>query len=190
MSGLIVAVAGGLSMGISTYASTRSQRQVNEGIIRRIDLAARFVGHIYRNRLAEQLEKRGYSRKLAADTADESAKDSRLLTNLIAEQEHGLRKEYLGDPLRAGLYGGIANIIGAFIPLLPYFFFTGITAALILSLILATASLAITGFMVSILAYMPSGRKIGEMLLSGLGSAAVTYVIGRMASYFLGMGAI
>jgi VIT1/CCC1 family predicted Fe2+/Mn2+ transporter len=184
MTGLVVAVAGGLSMGISTYASSRSQRQVHEGIIKRVGLAARFAGNIYGDRLIPRLEKRGYSRMLAEYVTRESAQNSRLLTNLLAEQEYGLGEDSLGNPLQAGLYAGSANILGAFIPLLPYFFSGDITTALVVSLLLATGALAATGFLVSMLAYLPPGRKIGEMLFSGLGSALVTYLIGRLAAIF------
>ena len=82
-TGLVVGIAGALSMGISTFASSRSQRQVSEGIIKRISLASKFAGSIYRDRLAGHLEKRGYSPKLAANVAEESARDSRMLSNFL-----------------------------------------------------------------------------------------------------------
>ena len=186
ISGLVVSIAGALSMGISTYSSTRSQRQVHEGIINRIVSASRFVGHIFKERVVNHLTRQGYSHRLARDMAEESASDHRLLSNFIAEQEYGIRKENLGNPSRAALYAGLSNLIGSLIPLLPYFFVSNIFTALILSLILATISLAVTGFFVSILAYLTPGKKIAEMILTGLGCAAITYGIGKAASSFLG----
>lgn len=186
VSGLVVAVGGAISMTISTYTSTRSERQVHEGTIRRIVSASKFVGHIFKERVLNHLEKQGYSKRLSREVAEESAKDHRLLSNFIAEQEYGLREEDLGSPLKAAFYAGFSNLSSALIPLLPYFFISNIITALVLSLVLATIALAVTGFFVSILAYMSPGKKIGEMILSGLGSAAITYGIGRAASVFLG----
>ncbi len=188
ISGLVVGVAGGISMGISTYTSTRSQRQVHEGILKRIFSASKFVGHIFKERVIGRLEKRGYSKKLSSDVAEETARNTRLLSSVVAEQEYGLREENLGSPAEAALYAGLSNLIAAFIPLLPYFFISNILMALIISLILATIALAITGFFVSVLANMSPGKKMAEMILTGLGSAAVTYGIGRAASALLGTG--
>ena len=186
ISGLVVGVAGGISMGISTYTSTRSQRQVHEGILKRIFSASKFVGHIFKERVLNRLEKRGYSQKLSSEVAEETARNTKLLSSVVAEQEYGIREENLGSPTRAALYAGLSNLIAAFIPLFPYFFTSNIMTALIISLILATIALAITGFFVSVLANMPQGKKMGEMILTGLGSAAVTYGIGRAASAVLG----
>jgi VIT1/CCC1 family predicted Fe2+/Mn2+ transporter len=188
ISGLVVGVAGGISMAISTYTSTRSQRQVHEGILRRVVSASKFVGRIFKDRVLDRLEKRGYSKKLSSEVAEETARNPRLLSNVVAEQEYGLREENLGSPKKAALYAGLSNLIAAFIPLFPYFFISNIMMALIISLILATIALAITGFFVSVLANMSPGKKMGEMIITGLGAAAVTYGIGRAASALLGTG--
>ncbi len=186
ISGMVVGIAGAISMAIGTYTSTRSQRQVHEGILNRIASASKFVGHIFKERVLNYLEKRGYSKKLSGEVADETARDRRLLSKVIAEQEYGVRQENLGSPTKAALYAGLSNLIAAFIPLLPYFFVSNITTALIISLVLATIALAVTGLFVSILAYVPPRKKITEMILTGLGAAAVTYAIGRAASTLLG----
>jgi len=188
ISGLVVSVAGGISMGISTYTGTRSQRQVHEGILKRIAAASKFVGSIFKKRILDYLEKRGYSKKLSGEVAEETARNTRLLSNVVAEQEYGLREENLGSPTKAALYAGISNLVASLIPLVPYFLTSNIMVALIISIILATISLAITGFFVSILAYLSPGKKMAEMILTGLGSAAVTYGIGRAVSAMLGKG--
>ena len=188
ISGLVVGVAGGISMGISTYTSTRSQRQVHEGILKRIFSASKFVGHIFKERVMNYLEKRGYSKKLSSEIAEETARDTRLLSSVVSEQEYGLREENLGSPTKAALYAGLSNLIAAFIPLFPYFFTSNILVALIISLILAIVALAITGFFVAVLANMPLGKKMGEMILTGLGAAIITYGIGKAASAILGTG--
>ena len=98
ISGLVVGVAGGISMGISTYTSTRSQRQVHEGILKRIFSASKFVSHIFKERVLNRLKKRGYSKKLSSEVAEETARNTRLLSSVVAEQEYGLREENLGSP--------------------------------------------------------------------------------------------
>jgi VIT1/CCC1 family predicted Fe2+/Mn2+ transporter len=77
-------------------------------------------------------------------------------------------------------------VIGASIPLLPYLFAPTIITALIPSVILATINLAATGILVTLLAYMSPAKKVGEMILSGLGCSVVTFAIGKAASFLLG----
>lgn len=186
VGGLVVGVAGDLSMGIGTYTSSRVQRQVHEGILKRIVSASRFVAHIFRERVTSYFTNRGYSKKLAEDVAEESSKDHNLLSRVIADEEYGLIEEGLVSPVQAALYAGIANLVGSFIPLIPYFFASHILSAWILSVVLAAVALAATGFFVALLAYMSPGKKVGEMILSGLGCAALTYFIGRGTSVLLG----
>jgi vacuolar iron transporter family protein len=186
ISGLVVAVAGGVSMGISTFASTRSQRQVHEGTLKRVISASKFVGHVFKQRVLEHLVKRGYSHKLSSEMAEETAQNTGLLSSTVAEQEYGLKEENLGDPTKAALYAGLSNLIAALIPLAPYFFIPDITRAVIVSLLLAILSLAVTGFFVSVIAYVPPGKKVAEMIVTGVVSAAITYGIGKIASDLLG----
>ncbi|MFH1032571.1 MAG: VIT1/CCC1 transporter family protein [Chloroflexota bacterium] len=188
ISGVVVGVAGGISMAISTYTSTRSQRQVHEGILRRVVSASKFVGHIFKERVLDHLEKRGYSKKLSGEVAEETARDSRLLSEVIAEQEYGLKEENLGKPKTAALYAGLAHIIATFIPLIPYFFISNIMVALVVSLILAIIALAIAGFFISVLANMSPKGKMIEMIITGLGAAAITYIVGKAVSVLLTKG--
>ncbi|MDD4859312.1 MAG: VIT1/CCC1 transporter family protein [Dehalococcoidales bacterium] len=185
IGGLIVGIGGGLSMGISSYTSAHAQQQVHEGILKRLVSASKFVAHVFRDRVIGNLTNRGYSTQLAENMAEETARDHRLLSRFIAAEEYGLREENLGNPIRSSIYAGCASIIGAAVPLLPYFFAPDIITALILSLIFAVVTLAITGFLVALLAYISPGKKISEMIIAGLGCAGVTYSIGWIASTLL-----
>jgi len=190
LGGFIVAIAGALSMGISTYASARAQRQVHEGILRRIARASRYVAHVFTERVSSHMSKRGYSKEVSKAVAEESVKHHETLSRFIAEEEHGLRREALVNPMMAGSYAGLFNAFGALLPLLPYFFGLTTAAAVLLSVTLAGVTLAATGLLVAILANMRIRTKIVEMILSGLGSAAATYLIGKIASFLLGINSI
>ncbi|MEM2226263.1 MAG: VIT1/CCC1 transporter family protein [Candidatus Bathyarchaeia archaeon] len=187
LGGLVVAVAGALSMGMGVFASVKAQRQVSESLLRRVEEASRYVAHVFKERLIGHMMKRGYSVELSRAVAEESSKDPELLSKIIAEEEYGLRGESMGSPRRAGLYSGLSNISGALIPLLPYFLGLPISIAMPLSVILAAAALAITGSLVAILASLPVRRRALEMILIGLGAAGSTFLIGRIASMLLGI---
>ena len=188
LGGLIVGIAGALSMGISTYASARAQRQVHEGILRRILKASMYAGNVFRDRIASRMIEKGYSKEISASIADESTGDQEKLSSFIAEEEHGLRKEALVNPFKAGLYAGSFNAFGALLPLLPYFLGLPIGITVLVSVAFAGLALAVTGALIAILANLHIKSKVVEMLIAGLGSAAATYLIGRAASIILGVG--
>lgn len=187
LGGLIVGIAGALSMGIGSFASVRAQRQIQEGTLQRIRMASRYVAHLFRDRVASYMARKGFSAETSRAIAEESSGKPELLSKLVAEEEHGLREESLESPLKAGFYTGIFYIVGALVPLIPYFLGLPMSVGIVSSLCLAGIALAFTGFMVAVSAGLAIKRKIGEMVLAGLGSAAITFAIGRLASIILGV---
>jgi len=190
LGGLIVGIAGALSMGIGSLASARAQKQVREGVLRRIRNASLYVAHLFRERIVKYMVEKGFSIQLAQAIADESSKNHNLLSEIIAEEEYGFREETLGDPLKSGLYTGVFYAIGAFIPLLPYLLNLPLHYAIPLSLALAGVALGITGFLIAISANLDVKGKVIEMLFAGLGSAGITFLIGKLASIVLGVSFI
>ncbi|MCP8309902.1 MAG: VIT1/CCC1 transporter family protein [Candidatus Methylarchaceae archaeon HK01M] len=187
LGGLIIGVAGALSMGIGTFASIKAQRQVHEGALYRIRNAAQHVAHVFRDRIAGYMKKKGYSQSVSEALADEAAKEPRLLSRVIAEEEYDIREETLENPLKGGLYTGLSYIFGALVSLLPYFLGLQITIAMVSSLLLAGAALAFTGLIIAISANLPVKRKMLEMIIIGLGSAGATFLVGRAASILIGI---
>jgi len=128
------------------------------------------------------MRRKGYDERVSETIADGSSRDERLLSSVIAEEEYGIREASLEDPVKTGLYTGAAYLLGAFIPLIPYFLQIPLTMAVAASLILAATSLALIGSIIAISGNISVKKKISEMLLAGLGSAAATYLIGKAAS--------
>jgi len=182
LSGLVVAIAGSLSMGIGAYAAAKSQKQVHEGVLGRVRLAAKYASRLFMNRIRSLMVKKGYREEAADLIAGEIVQDPSLLARTIAEEEHGLREEAIEKPASAGLYTGIAYFISSLIPVTPYLLGLPILASLLLSIAAAGAALVIIGFIIAISANLPLKRKILEMMLAGFGSAAATYTIGRIFS--------
>ena len=91
------------------------------------------------------------------------------------------------EPGRAGLYTGLFYIIGALLPLTPYYLLLSISLATPLSFLIATVLLGITGFMIAIIARLDIKTKVFELIISGLGSATLTYIIGLITSILFGI---
>jgi len=98
--------------------------------------------------------KKGYNERVAKALAEELSRDYRLLSRVIAEEEHGIKEEFLENPVKVGLYTGSFYTLGSFIPLIPYFLSLSINVAILLSLSLAAIALALTGAIIAISAGM------------------------------------
>jgi len=119
--------------------------------------------------------------------AEEAASNPELMGSIIAEEEYGLSEASLENPAKAGLYTGLFYAVGAVVPLLPYFARMRITYATPLSFILAGIMLAATGFIIAVSAGLNYKYKMIELAAAGLGSATLTFLIGKAASIILGI---
>lgn len=187
VAGTIVGIAGALSMGIGSYTSVRAQKQVRTGILGSIKLASKYVAHLFKKRVEDYMRRKGFSTDTSKKITEEAVRSNDLLARIIAEEEYGLREEKLEDPRKAGLYTGLFYIMGAVMPLIPYYIGLPIITALPLSFIIASLMLMAVGFIIAISAGLSIRKKMLELVVVGLGSAIITYLIGRLASALLGI---
>jgi len=138
VAGTIVGIAGALSMGIGSYTSVRAQRQVRAGILGNIKLASKYVAYLFKKRIEDYMREKGFSVNTSKEIAEEAVKNRDLLARIVAEEEYGLREEKLEDPRKAGLYTGLFYIVGAIVPLTPYYVGLPIIMALPLSFVIAS----------------------------------------------------
>jgi VIT1/CCC1 family predicted Fe2+/Mn2+ transporter len=180
VSGLVVGIAGALSMGIGAYISVRSQRQVNEGKRARMevlfDVAPHRAVEEYRERLAES----GLPADLAGDIAQRMGSNREALARLLLEESEE-------NELRSGLFTGLAYLLGVAFPVLPYFLASNSLTALFASVGFAGFALAASATVVSVLSGIPLKQKITEMLIAGFSAAAIAYGFGKLVQNLFGI---
>jgi len=181
VSGLIVGVAGALSMGIGACIAVRSQRQVNDSTRERLAILFAIdperAVQAYRGDLVES----GIPAPLADETARTLGKNQRALANLVlpASQET--------NELRSGLFTGGAYMVGVLFPVLPYFFAPTSFVALPLSIALAGLSLTLVATLIAMLSGISMKQKILEMVVSGFTAAALSYGFGTLTRAVFGL---
>jgi len=175
ISGLVVGVAGALSMAIGVFISVKSQREVNMSVKRRLEVLFTVSPNRAREELVERLTGEGISEKEAEEIAlriPESA-IGKLLVHETKENE-----------VKAAIYTGIAYLIGVFFPVIPYFIAKSSITALFFSVLLAGMALATVASIVSTISGLSLKRKVSEMVVFGLGAAFISYLFGTfMSSY-------
>jgi VIT1/CCC1 family predicted Fe2+/Mn2+ transporter len=182
VSGLIVGIAGALSMGIGGFISARSQRQVNEGKRERLEIlfaiAPERAEHAYRGELVES----GIPAALAAETARTLGQNTRALTQLVLPSKQD------DNELRSGLYTGGAYLVGVLFPVLPYFLAPSSLFALPLSIVFAGFCLTLVATAVAMLSGISMRQKIVEMVVAGFTAAGLSYGFGILMRSVFGIG--
>ncbi len=181
VSGLIVGVAGAMSMGIGAYISVRSQRQVNEGARRRNDI----VFDVAPERAARELRDRLTDSGVPAEVADR-------VSETLSREPDALRR-LLGrtveeNELRSALFTGAAYLLGVVFPVSPYFLAHSSFGALGWSVTLAATALAAVGGVVAVVSGIRLRTKVAEMVVSGLAAAVLAYGFGRLMQGLFGIG--
>ena len=185
LGGLATAIASALSMGSGAYLAMKSQREVYEAEMEKEK------SEIEHNPAEEQEELelfyqlKGFTPDEARGMASRIAEKPDQLLKTLAHEELGLSEQTFPNPWTAASSATISTALGAFIPVLPFFFASGSTA-LIASFVVSTMA----HFAVGASKVMVTGRswaKSGmEMTLVGVGEAAVTYLIGLLISPLVG----
>ena len=183
ISGLIVGVAGALSMAIGTFISVRSQRQVNDSIRQRMEVLFRVSPDRARDDLLNRLLESGMPEDIAREVAEKLSSNRDAIIRLLVQEEDE-------NEVRAALYTGISYLIGVAFPVTPYFLASSSMVALPFSVLLAGTALAVVATFISILSGISIKKKVVEMVTTGLGAAFVSYLFGHLMEALFNVSAL
>lgn len=179
LSGIATAVASALSMGSGAYLATKSEREVYEAEVERErrEIAENPAEEIEEMELFYQLK--GFSPEESKKMAAKLAENPEQFLKTLSHEELGLSERTFPNPWRSAISATLSTAVGAFIPVIPYFWLSGMEA-LVWSFIIST----VAHFAVGAAKVFVTGRswlKSGaEMTIVGLGEAFITYGIGLL----------
>lgn len=179
LAGVAGLVAGALSMASGEWVSVRSQRELyeNELRIEEQELAA------FPEEEREELELI-YQAK-GVDPAEAKALVANIMArpdvalDTLAREELGLDPRTLASPWVAAGSSFGAFAIGAFIPIVPFLFGSGV-AAVAMSAVLSVLTLFGVGAAISVFTGRHAGRSGLRMAVIGALVATVTFLIGKL----------
>jgi VIT1/CCC1 family predicted Fe2+/Mn2+ transporter/rubrerythrin len=179
ISGLAAMLASALSMGSGAYLATKSEREVYEAEIERErrEIEENPEEEIEELSLFYQLK--GFSEEEAQVLANRLAEKPDQMLRTLAHEELGLSEQSFPDPWTAALSATLSTALGAFIPILPFFFTTGIPAV-ITSFVISTLAHFAIGASKTIITGLSPWRSGLEMTAVGIGEAIITYMLGRL----------
>ncbi len=185
VTGFAGLLAGAFSMAVGEFTSVASQRDI---LARQVELERRELAEAPEEETAELaliFQQKGLSADHAARTAAELLKNPEHALDTLVREELGLDPDDLGSPWGAAGSSFGTFAVGAFIPVVPFFFLHG-TPAMVVASVASAVVLAgvggLVGFLAGTAAWRSAARMVGLAALAG----GATWFVGRLFGAALG----
>ena len=178
VAGLAAAFAGMISMATGTFLGARAQADLQRS---EIEKEARELEDHPAEEFAELVslyQREGMSLREARGLAEHIAADKDLWLRTLVEKELGISPDLTSNPLKDALTMGLAFILAAMVPILPYFFLDR-TPAIPVSIGLALAGLFALGVGKGRLVQKSPLLQGLEILVIGSIAAGLSFLIGE-----------
>jgi VIT1/CCC1 family predicted Fe2+/Mn2+ transporter/rubrerythrin len=177
IAGLAGMVASALSMGSGAYLAAKSEREIYEAEFAREREAVEDNEAEAREVLSLSYQIRGLPQEDAEHFVNHLAQDKVQLVKALARERLSTTEEGLSEPMVSAVSGALSTAIGALIPIIPFFFMTGIPAVIVAAIVSLVAHFVVGAAksLITIRSWWSSGF---EMTRIGALEGAVTYVIG------------
>jgi len=178
LAGLAEMFAGAASMGLGAYLGTKSEREFYEKELAREKEEIVDMPVEEREEIRQIYAKKGFHGKDLDMVVDRITENKDRWLAVMMHEELGFPQRGFGSPVQAGIALAIAYIVGAAVPIFPYFLFAG-RAALFVSLGVTLSALFGVGVAKSGLTHRVWWKAGLEMSLAGGIGATVCYLIAR-----------
>jgi VIT1/CCC1 family predicted Fe2+/Mn2+ transporter/rubrerythrin len=179
ISGLAGMIASALSMGAGAYLAVKSEREVYEAEISREKQEVEENPEEEIEEMALFYQLQGFEPADSQRMAEKIAKDPEQMVKVMAQSELGLSEQNFPNPWVSSSSAAISTAIGAFIPIVPFFFLSGFTAVLVAFAVSIAAHFAVGAAktLITMRSWWASGL---EMTLVGILEAVITYGLGSL----------
>jgi VIT1/CCC1 family predicted Fe2+/Mn2+ transporter/rubrerythrin len=177
IAGLAGMIASALSMGSGAYLAAKSEREIYEAEFAREREAVEYNEAEARELLSLTYQVRGLSAEDADHFVGHIAERKEQLVEALARERLHMSEEGLSKPWVSAISGALSTAVGAFIPVLPFFFMAGVPAIITAAIISLAAHFAVGAAksLITIRSWWSSGL---EMTAVGAIEGVVTYVLG------------
>ena len=177
IAGLAGMMASALSMGAGAYLANKSEREIYEAEIARekAEIDENPEEEIEEMALFYQLQ--GFAPEESQRMAERLAQQPEQMVQAMAQSELGLSQHNFPNQWTSAFSAALSTAVGAFIPIIPFFFMSGfpaVIAAFVISIVAHFAVGAIKS-LITIRSWWASGL---EMTIVGVIEAIVTYGLG------------
>jgi VIT1/CCC1 family predicted Fe2+/Mn2+ transporter/rubrerythrin len=173
----IVSGVSGATAGDSKYVLAKSEREIYLAEVARERDAIQMNGPEARELLSLYYQVKGLPEEDSQHMVEHIASDPEQMLRALASERLGTSEESLANPLVSASSGALSTAVGAAIPIIPFFFLSGIEAVIAAAIISLAAHFAVGAAksLITVRSWWSSGL---EMTAIGAIEGAVTYGIG------------
>jgi VIT1/CCC1 family predicted Fe2+/Mn2+ transporter len=177
LAGIAGMVASALSMGSGAYLAAKSEREIFEAEIYHERDALHSNPDAAKRELSLLYQLKGVPEEDADKIAGYLGANEHQFLQTMAAEKMNLTEEALSNPTTSALSGSLSTAVGAFIPIIPFFFMSGVPAVIAAAIISLVAHFAVGAAksLVTVRSWWASGM---EMTVIGAVEGIVTYLIG------------
>ncbi|MEZ0323540.1 MAG: VIT1/CCC1 family protein [Hydrogenothermaceae bacterium] len=171
VSGLVVGIAGALSMGIGAFVSVRSQKQVNEAL----DFKQKVLLKVDPQKSYDLIDDiipdlpQDVKEKFIETVKKYSIDIGSLLVKSSKENEY-----------KSGFLTGLSYLLGVFFPVIPFFFASNSYIALPFSIVFSLFVISIVSGFISLFSGISMKKKIFEMITASSIAAFLSFSFGKI----------
>jgi vacuolar iron transporter family protein len=183
ITGLTAMFSGAISMAAGSYLSSTAQKDIFDKELREAEILAEREPYIAAEGLLKTLSQEGLTREQSYGIVKQLLRQEQVFLRTFQEKVFGIGSAELNQPLKAAMVMGLSFVIGALIPLLPYFLLEG-WVTLYLSVAISALTLFGVGAFKGKLAAQSQFGSGAQFFLTAVGAAALGFGIGLVVQYF------
>ena len=184
VAGLAGMLASALSMGSGAYLASKAEREVNQAEINRERRELETHPEEEMEELSLFYQLKGVPEEEANTLAMRLVAQPEQALRALTSEELGLNEQALSNPWVEAASASLSTALGAFIPIIPFFFTRGYPA-IIASFAISTLAHFLIGAAKTVVTGLNPWKSGTEMTLVGLGEAITTYVLGLLISPYV-----
>jgi len=179
LAGLSGMLASALSMGSGAYLASKSEREMNQAEIERERKELETHPQEEKEELSLFYQLKGVPEEEANSLAQYIISQPEQALKMLSSEELGLTEQAQPNPWLEAGSASLSTAMGAFIPIIPFFFLHGYPA-IYLSFGISTLAHFLVGAAKTVVTGLNPWKSGLEMMLVGLGEATITYVLGLL----------
>jgi VIT1/CCC1 family predicted Fe2+/Mn2+ transporter len=177
LAGIAGMVASALSMGSGAYLAAKSEAEIYEAELTREREAIQMNNLEARELLSLYYQVKGLPQEDADNVVEHIAKNPEQMLRALAAERLNSTEDALSNPMTSAFSGALSTAVGAFVPIVPFFFLSGYPAVMVSAAVSLAAHFAVGAAksLITVRSWWSSGF---EMTAVGALEGVVTYVIG------------
>jgi VIT1/CCC1 family predicted Fe2+/Mn2+ transporter len=183
ITGLTAMFSGAISMAAGSYLSSTAQKDIFDKELREAEVLAEREPYIAAEGLLKSLSQEGLTREQSYGIVKQLLRQEQVFLRTFQEKVFGIGSAELNQPLKAAVVMGLSFIIGALLPIFPYFVLEG-WGALYVSVALSALTLFGVGAFKGKLAAQSQLGSGAQFFLIAVSAAALGFGIGMVVQYF------